>query len=337
MDSLKALVQDVNPGVVLALYLSLTPDIMQRAQAIPGSGVFCLEWPRFLVSLLTRKNAPPAHDWPSTVINVKTGYARTNRSATIEHLLQSHASKPTSRGLTLTFLYTSQPPGVPLTGGDLVGWSAPAIMLVQVVGASMFEWVGASQSVSRLVRAGLQLSVLSGITLAFQRKQELSSARPVKQREVVCVTSGNGSSDAIVVVTEPGGVKLEDIAAARTGRLGIVASVLVTLLLMAWAVLLLTFTTLSAVDAWCVLGVCALGTAHATYLARTWRGAVGLGFKCAEQKTVVHADKVMTALMAAEEVEDGVGLALLPVFFPGPLRPKEEEWWEARKGAAKSV
>ena len=334
MDSVKALVQDVHPGIALALYLSLTPDIMQRAQAIPGSGVFCLEWPRYLVSLLTRKNAPPAHDWPSTVINVNSGYARTNRSATIEHLLQSHASKPTSRGLTLTFLYTSHAPGMP--GGDLAAWSAPAVMLVQLVGASMLERVGASQSVFQLVSTGMYLSVLSGITLIFQRKQELRSARAVKQREVVCVTSGNGSTDAIVVVTEPGGAKIEDIAAARTGGLGIGASIFVALLLATWAVLLLTFTKLSAVDAWCVLGVCALGTIHATYLARTWRSAKGLGFKF-EKKTVVHGDKVMTALMAAEEIEDGVGLALLPVFFPGPLRPKEEEWWEARKGAPKSV
>ena len=158
----------------------------------------------------------------------------------------------------------------------------------------------------------------------------------MKQREVVCVTSGNGSADAIVVVTELGGVKLEDIAAARAGGLGIVASIFVVVLLAAWIAILLAFTKLTTVDAWCVMGVCALGTAHASYLARTWRSAKGLGFKFAK-KTVVHGDKVMSALMAAEDIEDGVGLALLPVFFPGPLRPKEEEWWEARKGAAKTV
>ncbi|KAI0722358.1 hypothetical protein C8T65DRAFT_137217 [Cerioporus squamosus] len=340
MDSLKTLVQDIHPGIALALYLCLTPDIMQRAQAIPGSGVFCLEWPRYLVSLLARENAPPAHDWPSTLINVKTGYARTNRSATLEHLMQSHASKPTSRGLTLTFLYTSQVPGAPLPGNDVVGWSGIAMMLVQIMGASLLGRVGASHNVYQFVSAGMYLSMLGSITLLYQRKKQLRSARivPENQREAVCITSGNGSTDAIVVVTEGGGAKLEDIAAARTSGLGTGGRVFVAVLLTAWVGFLLVFTQLSALDAWCVLGVCALGTAHATYLARTWRSGKGLGFKFAEERRkVVHADKVMAALMKAEEIEEGVGLALLPVFFPGPLRPKEEEWWDARKGAAKSV
>ncbi|RDX53788.1 hypothetical protein OH76DRAFT_1150239 [Lentinus brumalis] len=338
MDSIKALIPDVQPGIVLALYLCLTPGIMQRAQAIPSSGGFCLEWPCYFVSLLTRDHAPPAHDWPSTVINVKTGYARTNRSATLEHLLQSHASKPTSRGLTLTFLYTSQVPG--LSGGDVVGWSGVAMMLVQIGAAWMLGRVGASQKVYLFVSAGVYLSMLGSMTLLYHRKKQLGSARvvPENQREVVCITSGNGSTDAIVVVTEGGGAKLEDIAAARAGGLGTGRSIFVGMLIVAWMVLLLAFNQLSVVDAWCVLGVCALGTAHATFLARTWRSGKGLGFKFAEERTtVVHADKVMTALMMAEEVEEGVGSALLPVFFPGSLRPKEEEWWDARKGVAKGV
>ena len=131
-------------------------------------------------------------------------------------------------------------------------------------------------------------------------------------------------------------MKLEDIAAGRAGGLGLLSSVAAAALLLSWGVLLVAFTGLDAPDAWCVLGLAALGTAVEILAAKTWRSAKALGFKVKET-VVVHEDKVMQTLMQAEEIEQGVGMALLPVFFPGPLRPKEEEWWGAKKTGAQLV
>ncbi|KAI0704643.1 hypothetical protein C8Q76DRAFT_697202 [Earliella scabrosa] len=328
---------DVTGGILLSLYLSLTSDVMQRAQSVPTLSAFCVEWPRHLISILARKNPPPAHDWPSTVINVKSGYARTNRSATIEHLLQSHAGAPPRRGLTVTFLYTSEFPGAYTT--HIISWSAVSTMAAQYAGAWVLVRAGfASKSIFPVAGAGMWLSFMGGLVMLYQRKKELRSARavPANKREVVCITSGNGSTDAVVVVTEGGGAKLEDIAGGRAGGLDAMAGIALTGLIALWVVWVVAFTQLEIHDACCVLGIAALGTAQAIYAARTWRGEKALGFELAN-KEVVHEDKVMEALMRAENVESGVGLALLPVFFPGPLRPKEEEYWEARKGAPKSV
>ena len=111
---------------------------------------------------------------------------------------------------------------------------------------------------------------------------------------------------------------------------------LVGALLVIWGGLLCAITQLDTADAWCVLGLAGIGTAYTAYGARRWCTPAELGFKF-DKKVVVHDDKVMQALMQAEEVESGVGVALLPVFFPGPLRPKEEEYWEARKTSTKGV
>lgn len=337
--SVYTLQDTVGAAVLLALYLSLTPDVLPRVQAIPGISPFSLEWPRYLISLLSHKSAPPAHDWPSTVINVKSGYSRTNRSAAIEHLLQSHSGKPTSRGLTLTFLYTSRFPGMPT--GDVVGWSAAVTAAAQVAVAWVLQHKGiASDNVLPIVISGIGLSFVGGLIVLFRHTDGLRTARsvPPHRREVVCITNGNGSTDAVVVATEAGGAKLEDIAGGRSGPLNVTYSAAVTVLLMLWAAVFVRLTSLHVADAWCVLGLGALGAVHTMYAARTWRGAAALGFKFEDaRKMIVHDDKVMQALMRAEEIESGVGSALLPVFFPGPLRPKEEEWWHARKDAAKSV
>ncbi|KAI0738287.1 hypothetical protein C8Q80DRAFT_1113892 [Daedaleopsis nitida] len=332
-------VSEAGAGVLLCLYLSLTSDILPRAQSVPGGSAFCIEWPRYLISLLSRKNAPPAHDWPSTVVNVKSGYARTNRSSTLEHLLQSHSDQPGRRGLTVTFLYTSKFPGHPKADGLRLG--ALAVALVQIgLSEAMYACGVASRMTFFVTVAGATLSFLGDWIMQRQKRIELSTARAVgpNTRDVVLITSGNGSSDAVVVVTEQGGAKIEDIAGGRASGLDAVSAAAVAVLLALWSALFAAFVRLDVADALCVLGLAVLGTAHAMCAARTWRGAAALGFEFAEGcTTVVHEEKVMQALMRAEEIESGVGLALLPVFFPGPLRPKEEEWWDARKGAAKSV
>ncbi|KAI0367089.1 hypothetical protein BV20DRAFT_970961 [Pilatotrama ljubarskyi] len=275
----------------------------------------------------------------TTVINAKSGYARRNRSAVLEHLLHSHSQEPVRGSLTVTFLYTSQRPGAPAK--DAISYAAIAAITIQLVGAGILPILGvASQRVFAVTAAGILLSTAAGTVLRRQQQKELCSARDVHpdRREVACITSGNGSADAVVIVSEGGGVRIEDLAAGRAGGLGFAPTLGVGVLLALWTIVLLALTTLERSDAWSMLALSGVGAAYTAYAARKWRSSAALGFNFSgETKKVVRADKVMEVLMKAEEIETGVGSALLPIFFPGQLRVEEELWWAERKQALKAV
>ncbi|EIW52539.1 uncharacterized protein TRAVEDRAFT_52983 [Trametes versicolor FP-101664 SS1] len=328
-----------NPSTILPILMVLGADVLRRSQSVPGVAPFSIGWPEFLLDLLARGRSTLPVESPCTVINARSGYARTNRSAVLEHLLRSHNTTPTRGGLTLTFLYTSQRPGIP--GNDIVSYTALATVFLQLAAAGVLPILGiGSDHILTITASGTILSTAAGLLLRRQQQRELCTARevPASRRDVVCITSGNGSAEAIVVVNEGGGVRIEDLAAGRAGQLGIAGSLGLGVLVVLWAAVLLALTALESVDAWCVLALCGAGTTYTTYAARKWRGGAALGFKFAEErKTVVRADKVMEVLMKAEELETGVGSALLPVFFPGALRPEEELWWTERKQALKAT
>ncbi|KAH9847734.1 hypothetical protein C2E23DRAFT_847140 [Lenzites betulinus] len=331
--SLFSQVGEWTPRGILPVVMVLGADVVRRAQSVPGIAPFSIGWPGFLLDLIACGRPTLPLESPCTVINARSGYARTNRSAVLEHLLRNHATEPTRRGLTVTFLYTSQRPGA--LANDVVFYTALATVVGQLIVASILPSldVGSTQ-ILRITAAGTILSSAAGILLRGQQQREIRTARDVPSdgREVVCITSGNGSAEAVVVVSEGGGVRIEDLAAGRAGKLGSLATLGLGLLAVLWTAVLIALATLDAADAWCVLALCGAGTAYTAYAARKWRSGAAMGFKFVEaQKTVVRANKVMEVLMKAEEVESGVGSALLPVFFPGQLRPEEELWWAERK------
>ncbi|KAI0643452.1 hypothetical protein C8Q79DRAFT_979056 [Trametes meyenii] len=329
---------EMNPSIILPVIVVLGSDLVRRAQSIPGLAPLSIGWPEFLISLAARGSPTFPIESPCTVINTKSGYARTNRSAPLEHLLRSHTLEPSRRGLTLTFLYTSERPGRPVN--DAVSYVAAATVVIQLGATTLLALFGvASIRLVWTTVAGIVLSTTAGHLLRGQQQRQMRSAREIspERRDVVCITSGNGSAEAIVVVNEGGGARVEDLAAGRASTLGFLATVGVGVLIVLWAMLLLTLTTLDRIDAWTMLALIGVGSAHTAYAARTWRSGAAIGFKFAEErKKVVHSDKVMDVLMKAEEAEVGVGAALLPVFFPGPLRPEEEIWWAERKHAPKA-
>ncbi|KAI9060787.1 hypothetical protein FKP32DRAFT_1595110 [Trametes sanguinea] len=332
-------IAEANPSTVIPALMVLGADVLNRAQSVPGASPFTVGWPGLLVGLLARNRTSAPVELPCTVINAKSGYARTNRSPILEHLLRSHGSDPSRGGLAVTFLYTSERPGLPT--GDVVTGTALSVTTAQLLVAGVLSFLGiGSEDVPIVVAIGALLTNAAGFILRHQQQKELHSARavPEKRRDVVCITSGNGSSEAVVVISEGGGVRIEDLAAGRASGLGFATSLGIVVLLALWAGLLVLITTLSRVDAWLVLAECAIGAAYTVLAAKTWRSDAALGFRFAEEKKkVVRANKVMEALMKAEEFESGVGSTLLPIYFPGKLRPEEELWWAERKQAPKAA
>ncbi|KAI0046633.1 hypothetical protein FA95DRAFT_1458706, partial [Auriscalpium vulgare] len=91
-----------------------------------------------------------------------------------------------------------------------------------------------------------------------------------------------------------------------------------------WIAHLLTVAGLQN-DAWYSFAVGALGMVQNVVAAGARRtpGAHGIHL---EEASVIYERKVFAALRSAEAIECGVGISLLPVFFPGSLTEEEEAW-----------
>lgn len=55
-----------------------------------------------------------------------------------------------------------------------------------------------------------------------------------------------------------------------------------------------------------------------------------------EQREVIQGKSVMKVLQDVEQKYPGLGLSQLQMFFPGKIRPDEEEFWNARKNDLQS-
>jgi len=90
------------------------------------------------------------------------------------------------------------------------------------------------------------------------------------------------------------------------------------------------------VHTWYLLAVGGVGMLQNIAVAGAPRRPEALGLPLelvSEDDGGVFAEpKVMWTLMALEERYEGYGRSLLPEFFPGKLRPWEEEWWASADG-----
>ncbi|KAI0738281.1 hypothetical protein C8Q80DRAFT_1076112, partial [Daedaleopsis nitida] len=334
-----------NPEDILSVLMVIGGDIVQRAVAQlagTGPGPFCpvafsFGWLAYSVSALTSAVGDgrllPQPDCPTYVVNAKTGYTRENASWVLGRLLRDNEARKLKGGsLTIAFFHTdhTRPAGVP--SRDWVYWSGVLVILMQLAiavipGPLHGNWV------VLIVTAGGTLLALVGSGLG-QWRDEKYAARPVNPttgREVVVLTRGNGSTFAMVVISDRAGIRLEDLAGGRDKR-RLITSVMTGTLFLLWIVLLLTVEGLE-MDAWYLLAVGGLGMLQNVLAAGATRSSDALGFHFQERlkDDVVKEKKVMQTLMRAEEREAGVGLALLPLYFPGELWPEEQEFWDRKR------
>ena len=152
----------------------------------------------------------------------------------------------------------------------------------------------------------------------------------------MCITRGNGYRDVMVIISEGAGhCKLEDLSTAPTAPVTGTTWIALALCL-AQILLLLTVAGLNK-NAWYLLAIGTLGMVQNALAAGVRRdpSTSGIHFKPMRyqhngQPIVVEERIVFRALQRAEEVESYVGLCLLPIFFPGGLRPDEEKWRDTK-------
>ncbi|KAJ8481918.1 hypothetical protein ONZ51_g5684 [Trametes cubensis] len=177
----------------------------------------------------------------------------------------------------------------------------PGLAISVIPGALHGNWIVLIVTVGGTLLA----LVASGLPQWREEKYLERKINPQKGPEVVCLTRGNGSTFVMVVVSETG-IRLEALAggARWTQELHRGHGSVVEL----------------AVDR--------------TPGDGAERGASAHGFHFepfSQDRDVVEKGKVMATLMAAEERQPGVGLALLKLFFPGDLRLDEQEYWDKKK------
>ncbi|KAI0656048.1 hypothetical protein C8Q70DRAFT_935871 [Cubamyces menziesii] len=340
----------LSPDDTLSILMIIGGDIVQRAVAqLAGSGLrtrywdfapvaFSFGWLAYSVSALTSAVGDgrllPQPDCAIHVINAKTGYRRQNASWVLGRLVRDHEKdKREDKSLNIAFYHTVSGEGAPKAGKptrDWVYWCGVFVIFAQlaiaiVPGASHGNWI------VLVVTVGGTVLALLGSGLPQWREEKYAARTIDKGPEVVCLTRGNGSTYAMVVISKTG-LRLEDLAGGRDKRRQM-TSVMSAVLTVLWVVLLLTVEGLDG-DAWYLLAIGGLGMVQNVVAAGAARSAGALGIHFApfdKTKDVVCKDKVMDSLMEAEERQAGVGLAMLKLFFPGDLRPREQEFWDMKK------
>ena len=328
------MLHSLHPLVIFPILSAAMSVYLGRAYSAPTPALYSTIWPFLIGYILPGETKNLLMSRPCIVINARTGNMHANSSQTLELLFQAHSNpnrRHHPRALRVTLLYIPQRPEIPSWTADVVSRSALWAIVLQVNIAAAAVCVGlASPAILAIIVADALagLSVWEFHRYALHRKFMSTRTVPRGQREVLCIASGTNATDAIVVVSEAGAAKLEDLAEGRARpsphwvRARFVAVPLFVLVAYAVSV---GFFRLSDSDAWCLSAVWLPGFAHAAYSSRARRSAAALGFRFAEKDTrIVQADKDMQTLVEVETIEHGAGLAFIPVFFPDKRRSEED-------------
>ncbi|KAJ6512694.1 hypothetical protein C8R45DRAFT_961097 [Mycena sanguinolenta] len=326
-----------SPRDILAILTVIGGDIVQSALAQLCSsnprhftpvalsfGWVAYAFSAVLAAIGSRRFAPEP-DCPCTLIEVETKYPRDVHSWVLSRVVRDYTfAGEEPRGLTVSFYQTIPGKKMSVPDRDSVYWSGVIVILLQlgiavIPGALLGNWV-----IFILTFGGIALVQLQASLPQWQK--ELWAGRKVdpKKPEIVCLTRGNGSAFAIVIRnTEPGGIRLSDMAAGR--EVLDKATVPATMILAVLWIIHLFCTAGLETDSWYSLAIGAIGMLQNAYASGTRRHWGALGIHVRKYKEV-HNKKVFLALKEAEEVEKNVGIALTDIYFPGGLRPDEEAW-----------
>jgi hypothetical protein len=174
--------------------------------------------------------------------------------------------------------------------------------------------------------AGIVLSFATG-SLPQWSKEKWACRR--NSEKTVILTKGNGSQHAIVIIGDGNGLDIEDLAAGpidtdfSTFFTTRIALLILTLL---W-VLLLIVAAGARKNSWFLLAVGGVGILENVFVAGSPRTPAAFGMPLIFEDVVCEG-KVMDTLFAVEQAYPRVGKSMVGTFFPGNLRPKEQERWD---------
>ena len=323
--------QWANPVNVLSVLQLIGGSIVRKALAqLAGSSyfvpvAFSFGWVSYsfeaLMSAFGDGRILPQPDHSSVLINTATGYRRENHSWVLGRLLRDFENQACDQAFRITvFAVQSRNPR-----WDWINYSGVFIMVIQCLISFLPFSLHGNWVIPVVTIFGTVLGLCDGALP--QWKLEKWSARP-QSSKTIALCRGNGSQHVMILISSGKSYDLEDLASARVGKARYTRSLLVMLAIL--RCLLLLVVSCVTKDCWYLFAIGALGMMHNLIAAGAARDPPAHGFDLSPLKTF-EGTKVMKVLEELEMHYPRVGVSLLKMFFPGPLRPDEERFWTARK------
>ncbi|KAI9853644.1 MAG: hypothetical protein M1813_002035 [Trichoglossum hirsutum] len=326
-----------------------------------------------VVSAFGENKLMPFPDYACKVINGRTGYVRDNSSWIISRIVRDFESwmdsgkrdgrirthlremldqrwekdklaaerkepgsgkdvaRPLKAGLCVSIYKAGRArPGYP--GYDLVYYIGFVTAVVQLGIAAIPCGILGNWSLFLVTVSGIFLSFATG-SISQWSKEKWACRR--NSEKTVILTRGNGSQHAIVIKSDGKGFDLEDLAIGLTdvdAATSYRTRIAVILLAAFWILLLVTAASIKQ-NTWFLLAIGAIGMFQNILVAGWMRSPEAFGvpliFEC-----VIGELKVMDTLFAVEKDYPRVGRSMLDTFFPGGLRPEEEQKWDGFEESA---
>jgi len=347
--------QWTQPGDVMSLLLILGGDVIQRALAqLAGDSLvtpvaFSFGWVTYSISALLavvgENKLLPTPDCSGQVVNVRSRYTRQNNSWILGRVMRDFSywrgrevrdaerkmAAKDQRVALCVAVYEADPKqaaGVPKR--DWVWYSGFICAVLQLV-ISTVPWIlQGDWAIFFTTACGVCLVLGSG-ALPQWKQEKWACRRGAKKTAVL--TRGNGQKDCIVIIGGGVGLDLEDLAGGRgvdMPRTRYLASVMAAL----WIALLIAVSGLKR-NTWFLLVVGILGMIQNIIVCGAPRNPSAFGIHLRFKEVIVEK-KVMEALKATERKYPYVGRSLVDVYFPGGLRPDEEEYWKEADDIARA-
>ncbi|KAH6663307.1 hypothetical protein F5X68DRAFT_144521 [Plectosphaerella plurivora] len=357
------------PADVFSVLLLLGGEVVHRALGQLAGGkmatvTFSFGWASYAIMMLLAsigdaKLMPVVPSDSCLVVNVKSGYVRSNVSCVIDRLVRDYDSwmdeaikerlnqmlddrmrymqqkvrkgtnipRPGQTGLCVGVYEPSQVLGCGEPVRDLIFWSGPLVSLVQLALALIPLVTDGDWFVLLITLCGTFLALATG-SLPAWAAEKWACRRGTYSSFVL--TKGNGFQHAILILGNGRGLNLEDLAVASRlyqGPSDIMTRASLAVLATLWVLLLVSAAGV-ANGAIYLLAIGGLGMFHCIVVVGSRRKPGALGVHL-EYRGVVGDMTVMGSLLQCEERYSGVGKALLPIFFPGKLLPEEVAQWAA--------
>lgn len=328
-----------NPNDILSILMIIGGDIVQRAVAqlaghpyhfVPVA--FSFGWVGYalnaVLSAIGEGRLMPPPDCDCILLNAKSGYTKENRSWILSRLIRDHSVPTADLGLTVSVYKTDLKRTAGVPAFDWVFYSGVVTIVLQLAIAVIPGAVNHDWNALVVTVAGTLLSLAGGALPQWKKEKWACRRLKAGERKVICLTRGNGFKDVVVIISEgEGQLRLEDLATPREARDRITIFATSVLFILQIA-LLLTVAGLQN-HAWYILAIGSLGMLQNGVAAGARRTPSTSGIHLTAFQTI-YEEKVFNALVRAESLESHVGVSLLPIFFPGGLKKREQEWMNSR-------
>ncbi|KAI3316454.1 hypothetical protein HD806DRAFT_517540 [Xylariaceae sp. AK1471] len=309
----------------------------------------------------------PLTDYPVKVFNLDSGYYRVNKNWLIGRIVRDHEASmsqnhlfndsairiaifeamPVNQRAQLSFKYNTQH-----LLGAIVIIAQHVIAAIPTIRTQGNEW-----GILAITGFGTLFSLIMGLLPQWWAEKMPSNQ---SSKKVFALTVGNGSRDIMIIKGEGRCIDLEELATMSSPRTARIWSKIKTMSVprsdskgrnaktifgrplgfmitrfvcvfeaLGWFLILISLAGIRS-HTWCLIVIGVIGWVHNVALADLTLEPESRNLPLKLLDTI-STHRTMDGIMDLEVTHGGCGEALLPEFFPGRLRPDEDEWWREKE------